>query len=90
MDSVEWSEQSYNVKDLAKHFHGHFPLLVKVAQGYYGDFGMEFSIGQVMWIIQLHLIFNSVICIIDFHLISGPCSCTQSCRTGVHNYIFLF
>ena len=47
MDNVTWSEETYRTSSLVDMMRTHFPLLVKVTQGYMGEYGAELSTGQV-------------------------------------------
>lgn len=48
MPGISWSsDRRYSVSDLVRDYSGRFPVIVKVAQGYYGDGNLKLPVGQV-------------------------------------------
>lgn len=48
MPGILWSsDRRHSVSDLVRDYSGRFPVIVKVAKGYYGDGNLRLPIGQV-------------------------------------------
>lgn len=48
LPGISWSsDRQYSVSDLVRDYSGRFPVIVKVARGYYGDGNLKLAVGQV-------------------------------------------